>query len=174
MGDSIMTHPIAPYPAGYSGPPYGPTFDGRHLHNMTNNPYLNTLFEGVNATQDMIEFAPIGGPPGGMTANQAFLFNFIDPLVNTAGGHYRAGLETAYGNRDQGGGGGIVGNLIRGAGDVAGGIIRLPGQVLGTPFRWLGLDFVADVLEAPGNLIGGLVEGITDVVGGVVDFILPF
>lgn len=165
-----MVYPLPRHP-GSNGPP-GPYFDGRHLHNATNNPYLNTLFEHVNATQDMIEFAPIGsgyGYGGGYNANLAFLNNFIDPVVGNAAHHYRAGLQTAQ-NAGHGGGGGeergIGGSLFGFAGDVAGGILRIPSA----PLRWIGLDALADITDIPGNLV----EGLWDAGGSVVDAILPF
>ncbi len=146
-----MAYPLPRHP-GANGFP-GPYFDGRHNHNLTNNPYLNTLFEYQNATEDMLDFAPIGG---GYNANQAFLNDFLYPITDRAAGEYRAGMETAHGGGEGGGGGG---GLLSFIGNTLGGIVKLPGQIVGAPFRMLGLGFVADIVEAPGNLVGGLVEG---------------
>lgn len=65
-----------PPPAGsgipsYPGPasvqtmfPYGPSFDGLYNHGLTTNPYLNSLFEDVNATQHQLYTAGgVGYPP---------------------------------------------------------------------------------------------------------------
>jgi hypothetical protein len=73
--------PPYPGPAGVNNAfPYGPSFDGLYSHGLTNNPYTNSLFEDVNATQHQIfsgagtgypaipPGAPLPGqypPPGG-------------------------------------------------------------------------------------------------------------
>ncbi len=130
--------------------PMGSYFDGRHNHNLTNNPYLNTLFEYQNATEDMLDFAPIGGGYGGYNANQGFLNDFIYPVTGQAAEHYRAGMATAANAGHGGEGGGGDGSY----GPVSG-LLKGTGQLLGN------IPVVGGLFEGIGNTAGDLVHGLT-------------
>ena len=164
-----MVYPL-PRDPWSNNPANGAFFDGRQLHNQTNNPYLNTVFEGINRTQDLIQFA---GPNGGggygqyasfggggygggyggggygppMSANQQFLNNFINPVVGQAGANYRAGLDLAA-NAQHGGGeggeeqsGGPISSMWRFTGDILGKIPVVGGLLEGVQ------DVSADILS---------------------------
>ena len=154
----------------------GSSFDGRQTHNLTTNPYLNTVFEGINQTQNMTQFggggfgggpmggSPMGGPamggPGGApligpmggssggapTAGQDFLNNFLNPITSTANEQYQSGLSLA-----QGASSGTQMTAPPPSGPISGlvgGLSEMAGQV---------------------PLVGGVVEGLGKAAGGLLN-----
>ena len=158
-----MVYPLPRDP--WMNGPGGAYFDGRQAHNLTNNPYLNTIFEGVNHTQDMIQFAGPNAWGGGYNANQQFLNNFINPIIGRATEQYQAGMAIKPEEEESGG---FLSGLFRGVGDFFGGILELPGNLIGGIFDAVGLGFVGDIVRAPGELLGGITRGIGDAAGGIV------